>query len=121
VSGDHDTPYGLDEGAEFVDTVHAIDVVFEAEDDDVAVLGVDLDAGDDEEVVALPQFGDLLRLPEEVVLGEADAVEAGLLRQVNEIINGKEAIVGEGLSVGVEVDQQRWEVRQARTENLEPR
>jgi hypothetical protein len=48
---------------------------------------------------------DLVELPEEVVLGEADAVEARVLGGVDEIVGGQEAVVRERLRVGVDVDE----------------
>ena len=106
VGGDHHAPGSLHQGAEFVDPVHAVNVVLEAEDDDVAVFGVHLNSADDKEVVVATEFSDLLRLPEEVVLGQADAVESGALREIDQVIGDEEAIVGQRLGVGVEVDEQ---------------
>jgi hypothetical protein len=54
--------------------VHAVNEAFEAEDEDVAVFGVHFDTGNHEEIVALREFGNLVVLPEEVVLGEADTI-----------------------------------------------
>ena len=51
--------------------------------------------------------GDLGGVPEEVVLGEADGVEAGCLGGFDEFVGGEEAVVGEGVGVGVEVDEHR--------------
>ena len=51
--------------------------------------------------------GDFGGVPEEVVLGEADGVEVGGFGGFDEFVWGEEAVVGEGVGVGVEVDEHR--------------
>ena len=105
VSGDESAAGLIDEASELSRSVHAVDVSAQAEGEEVAVVGVHLDAVEDGEVVAAGQLPHLFRVPNEVVLGEADSVEAGGLGGLDQIVRREEGIVGEGLSVGVEVDE----------------
>ena len=106
VRGDHDGARSLGEAGELVQSVHAVDEAVEAEDDDVAVFGIHLDAGNDEKVVPLRKRGGLGVVPEKVVLGEANGVESGGFRSFDELVRGEKAVVGERVGVGVEVDDQ---------------
>ncbi len=80
MSGDESAAGLIDEAGKLGGAVHAVDVAVQAEGEEVAVFRVDLDGGDDGEGVAAGQLPRLLRVPDEVVLGEADGVEAGGLR-----------------------------------------
>ena len=102
---DHDPAALLDVVGELGGAVHAEDVAVDAEREDVAVVGTDLNAGEDEEVVLGAQLLDLSLVPDGVVLGEADGVEAGVLRPHDEVLGVKDTVVGLGPSVGVKVDE----------------
>ena len=69
VGGDHDGAGGFGQAGKLVQAVHAVDEALETKDDDVSVLRVDFDSGDDEEVVTLGERGHFGVIPEEVVLG----------------------------------------------------
>ena len=78
--GDHGAAGRIDHRRQLLDAVHAELVLLEAEDEHVAVLRVDLHSRQDEEVVFLRQGAAFGVVPEVVVLGEADAVEARRFR-----------------------------------------
>ena len=105
VSGDEGAAGLFDKPRQLRDAVHPVDVAVDAEGEEVAVLRVDLDGGDDSETVAAGEVAGRVRVPGEVVLGEADGVEAGGLGGLDQVVGGEERVVGEGLGVGVEVDE----------------
>ena len=105
MSGDESAAGLIDDTGELGRAVHAVDVSVEAKGEEVAIVGVHLDAVEDGEGVAAGQLPHLFRVPDEVVLGEADGIEAGGLGGLHELIGGEVAIVGEGLGVGVEIDE----------------
>ncbi len=89
-----------------VRAVHPVDVLVDAVDEDVAVVGIDLDRGEDEVVVALRQPGDLFGIPEVVVLAQADTVEPRLLRALDQVVRREIGVPRERAGMRVEVDQQ---------------
>jgi len=106
VSGDESAAGLIDETGELGRSVHAVDVSVQAEGEEVAIVGVHLDGGDDGEGVPAGELTHLFRVPDEVVLGEADGVEARRHGRLDELVGSEEAVVGEGTSVTVEVDEQ---------------
>ncbi len=105
VSGDESAASLVDETGEISRSVHAVDVSVQAEGEEVAVVGVHLHAVEDDEVMSAGQLPHLFRVPDEVVLGEAYGVQRRGLGDLDELIGCEVAIVGEGLGVGVEVDE----------------
>ena len=84
--GDHHRAGCFRQAGELVHAVHAVDEAFEAERYYVPVLGVDLDARDNAEVVSFREGGGFGWVPEEVVLGEADGVEVGGFGGIDELV-----------------------------------
>jgi hypothetical protein len=77
----------------------------EAEGEDMAEIRGELDSGEDEEAGA-PAEGVELRLgPPAIMLGEADAVDAGRAGGVDESVGGELGAGGAGEGVAVEVDE----------------
>jgi len=105
VSGHEGAPGLIDEAGQLTDPVHPVGVTVDAEGEEVAVLRVHLDGGDDGEAVAAGEFAGGALVPGEVVLGEAYGVEARGPGDLDQLIGGEKRIVGEGLGVGVEVDE----------------
>jgi hypothetical protein len=71
----------------------------------VADFGRDFDAAEDEEVEFTSEVLDVLKLPESVVLRDADAIETARLRGTHEGVGSEGATGGVDTGVGVEVDQ----------------
>jgi hypothetical protein len=71
----------------------------------VTFFGVDLDRGQHQVVVLAAQLVDLVDIPEVVVLGKADAVEAGGLRLLYEVARVEGGVPGEGAGVRVQVNE----------------
>jgi len=87
-----------------IGVAHAYKPLLEAEHYEMLLFRVQLGAGEDGELVLISQRFYLGLAPEGVVLGEADAVESGILGRDDEIIRGQVAVVGERIGVGVKVD-----------------
>jgi len=106
VSGDESAAGLIEETGELSRSVHAVDVSVQAEGEEVAIVGVYLDAVEDGEGLAAGELPYLFGVPDEVVLGEADGIQAGGLGGLDELVGCEVAIVGERSCVGVEVDEQ---------------
>ncbi len=119
VGGDEDPARLIDEAGQLGDAVYAVDVAVKAEGDDVAVLRVDLDAGDDGEGVAAGEIAHLVGLPREVVFGEADGIEPRRLGGLDELVGREEAIVRQRPGVGVEVDEHGFALPQLKSCGIE--
>ena len=99
---DHDPAGLVDELPDEGGAVHPEDVFPEAVDQKVSLFGCDLAAREDGEPIAPGQLLDLFGLPEAVVIGYAQAVEADALGFTDEPIRGEGAVYGGGGRYGCE-------------------
>ena len=83
--------------------MHAVDEAIEAEDEDVAVLGVHLDAGDDEKVSGV---GELVGLSgsQKKSCSVRQTPSSPASWRLDEVVGGEVAVVGKRMRVGMEVD-----------------
>ena len=92
--------------------VHSEAVPVQTEGEDVADIGVDFAAGQDEDAVATSQFGGGFRGPKIIVFCEANSIEAAGFGRLNQIIYGNETVIGFGIGVSVQIDK-HWNSRGA--------
>ncbi len=95
--------------------VHSEAVPVQTEGEDVADIGVDFAAGQDEDAVATSQFGGGFRGPKIVVFCEANSIEAAGFSRLNQIIYGNETVIGFRVGVSVQIDK-HWDSRGALAE-----
>ena len=92
--------------------VHSEAVPVQTEGEDVADIGVDFAAGQDEDAVATSQFGGGFRGPKIIVFCEANSIEAAGFGRLNQIIYGNETVIGFRVGVSVQIDK-HWDSRGA--------
>jgi hypothetical protein len=69
-------PHGVHEKVRFM---HPKDVAVQSKDQYMSVIGVDLAAGQHQEIMPSSQIADLLNRPEGIMVGEADSIQARFL------------------------------------------
>ena len=92
--------------------VHSEAVPAQTEGEDMADIGVDFAAGQDEDAVATRQFGGGFRGPKIIVFREANSIESAGFSRLNQIIYGNETVIGFRVGVSVQIDQ-HWNSRGA--------
>ena len=83
--------------------VHTEGVFVQAEDEEVAIFRVHLAAGEEENAVSTSEAGQVVGVPEGIVLRDADAVQSKALGLQGEFIRRLNGVVGVGGGVGVQV------------------
>ena len=83
--------------------VHSEDVLLQSKGQEMPLFRVYLAAGEEQDAVTTSETGQGVGVPEGVVFGETETVQAKALGLQDQLLRGLEGVVGEGSGVGVQV------------------